>query len=64
MSLLFSQTDLANTDYTLEAGATRLFEAEKLAHEMAEKERKEKEEDELNPMKVSEDLINSIKHFV
>lgn len=48
------KTDLRNTDYTLEAGATRLFEAEKLAQEMAERERKEKEEEELNPMKVLE----------
>lgn len=46
------KTDLKNTDYTLEAGATRLFEAEKLAQEMAEKERKLKEDEELNPMKV------------
>jgi len=37
----------------LEAGATRLFEAEKLAQQMAERERKEKEDEELNnPMKV------------
>jgi len=48
------KTDLANTDYTCEAGATRLFEAEKLAQKMAEKERKEKEADEMNPMKVLE----------
>lgn len=48
------QTDLKNTDYVLEAGATRLFEAEKLAKEMAERERQEKEEEELNnPMKVN-----------
>ncbi|KAL5010181.1 hypothetical protein ScPMuIL_012486 [Solemya velum] len=48
------KTDLKNTDYTLEAGATRLFEAEKLARQMAEEEMKQKEEDELNPMKVLE----------
>ncbi|XP_061171305.1 splicing factor YJU2-like [Saccostrea echinata] len=49
------KTDLENTDYTLEAGATRLFEAEKLARQMAEKEIKDKEEEELNnPMKVLE----------
>ena len=47
------QTDLKNTDYTLEAGATRLFEAEKLAKEMAERERQAIEDEELNnPMKV------------
>ena len=50
---LLCQTDLKNTDYTLEAGATRLFEAEKLAQKMAEEERKAKEAEELNPMKVS-----------
>jgi hypothetical protein len=44
---------LKNTDYTLEAGATRLFEAEKLAKEMAERERQAIEDEELNnPMKV------------
>lgn len=48
------KTDLKNTDYTLEAGATRLFEAEKLAQQMAEEERREKEAEELNPMKVLE----------
>ncbi|KAK7107381.1 splicing factor YJU2-like [Littorina saxatilis] len=48
------KTDLKNTDYTLEAGATRLFEAEKLAQQMAERERLEKEAEELNPMKVLE----------
>ncbi|XP_062616109.1 splicing factor YJU2-like [Saccostrea cucullata] len=49
------KTDLENTDYTLEAGATRLFEAEKLARQMAEKEIKDKEDEELNnPMKVLE----------
>ena len=51
--IFFFQTDLKNTDYTLEAGATRLFEAEKLAQQMAEEERREKEAEELNPMKVS-----------
>ena len=51
--MLILQTDLKNTDYTLEAGATRLFEAEKLAQQMAEEERREKEAEELNPMKVS-----------
>ncbi|KAL4232634.1 hypothetical protein ACF0H5_007323 [Mactra antiquata] len=48
------KTDLENTDYTLEAGAKRLFEAEKIAQQMAEEERKAKEEDELNPMKLLE----------
>lgn len=48
------KTDIENIDYTLEAGATRLFEAEKLARQMEEQERKQQEEDELNPMKVLE----------
>ncbi|CAE1156065.1 Splicing factor YJU2 [Acanthosepion pharaonis] len=49
------KTDLKNTDYTLEAGAKRNFEAAKLAEEMEERSRKEKEEEELNnPMKVLE----------
>lgn len=56
------KTDLANTDYTLEAGATRLFEAEKLAHQMAEKERKEKEDDELNPMKLLENRTKASRN--
>ena len=43
---------MENIDYTLEAGATRLFEAEKLARQMQEQEQKQLEEDELNPMKV------------
>ena len=54
------QTDLENTDYTLEAGATRLFEAEKLARQMAEQEIKAKEDEELNnPMKVGGKWIKS-----
>ena len=48
------KTDPEKTDYTLEAGATRNFEASKTAEEMAKKALKEKEEEELNnPMKVS-----------
>ena len=50
------QTDLENTDYTCEAGATRLFEAERLARKMDEEERKKQEADEMNPMKVNFDL--------
>jgi len=49
---------LQNTDYTLEAGAKRLFEAEKIAQQMAEQERKAKEEEELNPMTVSLNIID------
>ena len=48
------KTDPQNTDYTLEDGASRNFEASKTAEEMAKRAVKEKEEEELNnPMKVS-----------
>jgi len=56
------KTDIANTDYTCEAGATRLFEAEKLAREQAEKELAEKEADELNPMKVLENRTKASRN--
>ena len=47
------QTDPQNTDYTLEAGATRNFEALRTAELQAVKEQKEKEAEESNnPMKV------------
>ena len=52
-SILCLQTDLHNTDYTLEAGAIRLFEAEKIAFKMAEEAQKAKEEEEMNPMTVT-----------
>lgn len=56
------KTDIANTDYACEAGATRLFEAEKLARSMAEKEMAEKEADELNPMKVLENRTKASRN--
>lgn len=47
------QTDPQNTDYELEAGATRNFEATRTAEKMALQEQKEKEAEEANnPMKV------------
>ena len=47
------QTDPKNTDYELEGGATRNFEALRTAEMMAQREIKEKEEEEKNnPMKV------------
>jgi len=47
------QTDPENTDYELEAGATRNFEAARTAEKMALQEQKEKEAEEANnPMKV------------
>ncbi|CAG0883439.1 unnamed protein product [Cyprideis torosa] len=49
------RTDPETTDYVLEAGATRNFQALKLAEEAAEKELKEKEEEiKNNPMKLLE----------
>lgn len=59
------KTDLKNTDYTLEAGATRLFEAEKLAKEMAEREIQEKEDEELNnPMKILENRTKASRNEI
>lgn len=47
------QTDPVSTDYVLEAGATRNFEATRTAEKMALQEQKEKEAEEANnPMKV------------
>ena len=48
------QTDPERADYSLEAGATRNFEPTRTAEELAKREQKEKELEELNnPMKVS-----------
>ncbi|KAK6169750.1 hypothetical protein SNE40_020739 [Patella caerulea] len=58
------KTDLKNTDYTLEAGATRLFEAEKLAQQMAEKERQAQEAEDMNPMKVLENRTKASRNEI
>lgn len=59
------KTDIKRQDYELEAGATRLFEAERLAQEMAERERQEKEDEELNnPMKVLENRTKASRNEI
>lgn len=47
-------TDPENQDYSLEHGATRNFEAEKLLAQQEKKLQAQKEEDEANPMKMLE----------
>lgn len=56
------KTDPQNTDYTLEQGAIRLFEAAKLFQAAEEKEKKQAEEDAQNPMKLLENRTKDSKH--
>ncbi|XP_063995816.1 splicing factor YJU2-like isoform X1 [Diachasmimorpha longicaudata] len=56
------KTDPKNTDYEIEAGATRNFMALKLAEEQAQREEdEEKEEEAINPMKLLEKRIHQCK---
>ncbi|XP_006811850.1 splicing factor YJU2-like [Saccoglossus kowalevskii] len=56
------KTDPENTDYALEAGATRNFQAEKLIIEEEERLKREREEEEMNnPMKVLENRTRDSK---
>uniref|UniRef100_T1HKC1 Splicing factor YJU2 n=2 Tax=Rhodnius TaxID=13248 RepID=T1HKC1_RHOPR len=57
------KTDPKNTDYEIEAGATRNFMALKLAEEQAEREEEERKEEEAsNPMKLLENRTKQSKH--
>lgn len=57
------RTDPENTDYVLESGATRNFEALKRAEEQAERERDAHQEDlENNPMKMLEERTQASKN--
>uniref|UniRef100_A0A1Y1LGY4 Splicing factor YJU2 n=1 Tax=Photinus pyralis TaxID=7054 RepID=A0A1Y1LGY4_PHOPY len=59
------KTDPKNTDYEIEAGATRNFMALKLAEEQAQREEEEeKEEEQNNPMKLLENRTKQSKNEI
>ncbi|XP_038063590.1 splicing factor YJU2-like [Patiria miniata] len=57
------KTDPENEDYTIENGATRLFEAAKMLRKAEEQEKQDREEEEANnPMKVLENRTKDSKN--
>ena len=62
ISDILFRTDLANTDYVIEAGATRNFEALAKAEKLAEEEQKATQEEmKNNPMKLLEECTEASK---
>merc|ERR1712180_90154 len=62
ISVITFKTDPENTDYTMEHGATRLFEAWKKLEQQTQKEKQDREDEETNnPMKALENRTRDSK---